>query len=35
MDQVIKRLKSLNWHTQNPAAKEGLELLRGGSPSLL
>jgi hypothetical protein len=35
MDQVVTRLKSLNWYTQNPAATEGLQLLRQGSPSLL
>lgn len=35
MDDVIRRLKSSDWYTQNPAAEEGLELLRGGVPSLL
>jgi len=35
MDQVITRLKSQNWHTQNPAATDGLGLLRAGSSSLL
>jgi predicted nucleic acid-binding protein len=35
MDRVIARLKSQNWYIQNPAAGEGLHLLRHAAASAL
>jgi hypothetical protein len=35
INQVITKLKSLNWYTQNPAATEGMQALRAGEATQL
>jgi hypothetical protein len=35
MDEAIKKLRSHNWYSQNPAVRAGLEILRAGRATLL